>query len=188
LAWGQEPHLPPAALRRALEVNAPSMVEVSNGHRRGPGLVVGAHGQVITSTQWVGLDQAVVHHQGLSLAARVVAANASTGVALLELLEPPPATLRPSAVSPQAALPRGAWLVGIAHGSKGEWRPQAVQVLRVIEAPRSAALVDRPLPPGTPLFDAKGRLAGLVVRPRGRIGAEAVPVAVLRALAAKASR
>jgi hypothetical protein len=92
-----------AALRKAFENNARSVVEVVGPHRSGAGVVVGRDGQVLTSVEHVGLEQATVRVGGQSLPARVVMANAALRAAVV-VVDPP----RPPQPQPVAAAAPGA--------------------------------------------------------------------------------
>ncbi|MGA9521106.1 MAG: serine protease [Myxococcaceae bacterium] len=175
-----------ASLRKAYEQNVHSLVTVKHGKRSGPGVIVGADGQVLTSVQHVGLEQATVVVDGVEHEAQVIAANARLKIAVIQL--PGTTTMdggaRWSVPAVSEAPPtRGHWVVGVvpASGAKKEPSPVAGRVMKEASTSSAFLLTDLALPPGSPLFDTRGRLVALVVERAGRIGSRALPIAAVRA-------
>jgi trypsin-like peptidase len=171
-----------AALRKAFENNAHAVVEVAGPHRSGPGVVVGAGGQVLTSVDYVSLDEATVKLDGRSFRARVVVANADLKVAVVaaELPQGPPdagdaPAFRPPAVRLDETFEAGTELVAITRDQGGALAPRLVEVSKGRKATSPFVEVNASLPNGTPLFDAQGRLVALAVQ-RLKSGARALPV------------
>ncbi len=192
-AWASPPPRPSdGALRRAWERNAHTVVEVSRADgRRGAGVIVGAGGHIATSTHNVDFESATVHMEGRTLRARVIAADARTRVALLELSLPdghPP--LRAPEAHLTASLVQARWLVGIAPSREAgaATRPAAGKILQPVSAPRPHLIAGLALPPGSPLFDERGRLVALVVERAGRHASLAVPLSTVQAHAKAAQR
>jgi hypothetical protein len=163
-----------ASLQRALEAHARSTVEVQGPRRAGPGVIVGSGGQVLTSVEQVGLYEARVGAGPDARRAPVVMANATLKVALLRL----EGEGHPAAAV--ALLPEGAkrpWLIGVlgAGGSRaravaGRAAPARGPFLRVPLA----------LAPGSPLFDAQGRLVAVAVARRGAGACDAPPLSAVK--------
>lgn len=182
-AWASPPPRPSdGALRRAWERNAHTVVEVSRADgRKGAGVIVGAGGHIATSTHNVDFERATVHMEGKSLPARVIAADARTRVALLELSLPTDhAPLRAPEAHVTASLVKAGWLLGIEPAGKTT-RPSVGRVLQPVAAPRPHLIAGLALPPGSPLFDERGRLVALVVERAGRHASLAVPLSTVQA-------
>ncbi|WP_075008182.1 S1 family peptidase [Stigmatella aurantiaca] len=160
-----------ADLQRVMEVHARSVVRVHGPRRAGPGVIVGSQGQVLTSVEHVSLEAAEVEFGGQKLTGAVVLAHAGLKIAVVAA----PAGAYPSVpvkVQPEGL--DGQWLIGVVAGKrKQDARPFAA-VARSAQAP--FVDLDLPLAPGSPLFDAQGRLAAVVVQPR-RGGCRALPLA-----------
>ncbi len=172
------------SLRRAWERNAHTVVEVSRKDgRRGAGVIVGADGHIATSTHNVDFETATVHLDGQSHTARVIAADARTRVALLQLSLPADhGPLRAPEANTKATLEKAHWLVGIEPNDKGT-KPALGKVLQPVTSPRPHLLTELSLPPGSPLFDERGRLVALVVERSGRHASLAVPLSTVQAQA-----
>ncbi len=189
LLAGASPAPSHASLRRAWERNAHTVVAVSGARGGGAGVIVGADGQVATSTLNVDLYEAKVRIAGREVTAKVLSANARTRIALLQLPLEPGQTLRPPQVDLEARLRRQTPLVGIAPSSSSSsskdrgTEPVAGRVLEPATARRPHLLTDLALPPGSPLFDSKGRLVAMVVERVGKTGSLAVPLGPVRAQA-----
>ncbi|MBI3184228.1 MAG: serine protease [Myxococcales bacterium] len=169
-----------AALRKAFEQNRSSVVLVIGPHREGAGTVVGAGGHVLTSVEYVGLHEAQVRIFGVTLPAAVLAADARLGVSLLKVRPQDGGAVELRAVAVGEVEPQlGEVLVGIRRSPRGELSPVLGKVTRVTQA--SHVETDLPLPPGSPLFDARARLAGVSVK-RLRGGCRVLPLARARAL------
>jgi S1-C subfamily serine protease len=176
-----QPRPTPAALRKAWEQNAPSLVTVKHENRSGPGVIAGAGGQVITSVNHVGLEKAKVLVDGAEHEARVVAANAKLKIAVLQIADSTESHW-PAAAVREEPLPRGTWLVGALppKGAKTSPSPLAGRVMKETSPSSPFLMTDFPLPPGSPLFDARGRLVAVVVEYAGRIGSRALPISAIR--------
>ncbi len=171
-----------ADLQKALALYERSVVEVRGPRATGPGVIVGAEGQVLTSVRHVSLEAAEVKYDGQKLPATVVLANAYLQVAIVAA---PSGTYPAVPVRVAADRPVGQWLIGIAPGrGKRKARPMTAQARK---APEPFIDVALPLPPGSPLFDIHGRMVAVSVQRRGRGGCRALPMeAVKRQLAARA--
>ncbi len=172
-----------ASLRKAYEQNVNSLVTVKHGKRSGPGVIVGAQGQVLTSVQHVGLEQATVVADGVEHDAQVIAANARLKIAVVQLPGSDAGVRWSAPAISEAGLARGQWVVGVvpASGRKKEPSPVAGRVMKSSSASAPFLLTDLALPPGSPLFDPRGRLVAVVVERAGRIGSRALPIAAVRA-------
>jgi len=182
-----------AALRKAFENNAQAVVEVVGPHKSGAGVVVGAGGQVLTSVDYVSLEEATVKVAGQSFRARVVMANADLKAAVVAV-EPPPAApdagappaFRPPAVTMEETFAAGTELVAIVRDPAGALAPRLVEVSRGRQATSPFVEVNAPLPNGTPLFAAQGRLVAMAVQ-RRKSSARALPVPEVKGQLARAA-
>jgi hypothetical protein len=167
-----------AALQKALAQHERSVVRVKGTREGGPGVIVGAEGQVLTSVRHVDLEAAQVEYAGQALPATVVLANAHLKVAVIAV----PAGSYPAApVRVTEEDPVGLWLIGVVPG-RGKQPPRPLAA-RARKAPEPFIDVGLALPPGSPLFDAQGRLVAVTVERRGH-GCRALPLeAVKRQLA-----
>lgn len=138
---------------------------------------------MVTVVDHVTLESAVVRTGNRSRTAKVVAANARLKIAVVEATLDEGEQLSAPAVEPHASLRRGTWLVGMKSGRGAETRPSPVtgRIVAATTASRPFFVTDLPLPPGSPLFDTKGRLVALVVERVGRIGSRALPMARVQA-------
>jgi hypothetical protein len=175
------PHAEPtrADLQRALAALERSAVEVEGpGGGRGPGIAVGAGGEVLTSSDWVGPEGATVWHAGARLEARLVLADPGGGLAVVRV---GPGAAAPPAVPVRLLeeVPPDSWLIAAPRfgGRPYPVRLRAAAAGALAPAPHFA--VQQALPPGAPLFDASGRLVGLVVRSAGTRRRLALPLAPL---------
>lgn len=149
-----------ASLRKSFERNAHTLVRVFGPRASGPGVIVGAEGQVLTSVEYVGLERAEVELEGVRRAARVLIADAYEGIALVQLegaTRAAPAQLKP--------VRRGQTLVAI------RWRgarpaPLVVSVKRIPKDRPGQFDLSRAVPNGTPIFDDAQKLLGVVVKSR----------------------
>ncbi|HEY0095415.1 MAG TPA: serine protease [Archangium sp.] len=166
-----EPERPSRAdLQKALALYERSAVRVRGSREAGPGIIVGAEGQVLTSVRHVNLDFAEVEYGGKTLPATVVLANAYLKVAVVAA---PPGTYPAAPVKVSEESPAGQWLIGIRRGrGKQKDRPESA---RARKAPEPFIDVDVALAPGSPLFDTRGRLVAVSVQRRGR-GCRALPL------------
>jgi hypothetical protein len=184
-----------AALRKAFENNAQAVVEVVGPHKSGAGVVVGAGGQVLTSVDYVSLEEATVKVAGQPFRARVVMANAALKVAVVAMELPraapdagvpgPPA-FHPPAARLDETFAAGTELVAIVRDQAGALAPRLVEVSRGRKATSPFVEVNASLPNGTPLFDAQGRLVALAVQ-RRKSSARALPVPEVKGQLAQAA-
>ncbi|MGE6759348.1 serine protease [Corallococcus interemptor] len=170
-----------ADLQRVLELHTRSSVRVRGPQHTGPGIIVGADGQVLTAVSLVGPSSAQVVHAGNALTARVVLSSTSLQVAVVA----GPQGTWPAA--PVRLVPEGLagrWVVGVMPArKKGQRDTPRATVAKTAPAPFFD--VDLTLAPGSPLYDGDGRLVGLVVERRGR-GARALPLSAVKAELASA--
>ncbi|HLL55946.1 MAG TPA: serine protease [Myxococcaceae bacterium] len=181
-----EPPPTRAALRKAFEANRDTVVEVVGPRRKGTGVLVGRTGQVLTSVDFVGLDAARVRRDGQERAARVLLANAALRIAVVEI--DPPGEYPATAVQLNQPPAVGDWVVAISRTKKGAVSPVLGQVMRA-PSERSAFLEVQggAMSPGTPLFDARGKLVAVVVGSGGG-RARALPVPAIKERLAMESR
>lgn len=175
-----EPRPTRATLQKVLELHERSVVQVRGPRGSSPGIIVGSEGQVLTSVAHVSLDSgAQVQHGDTTLSARVVAANGQLKFAVVAAPSGtyPAVPVRPDGVP-------GQWLIGVVRGRDKRETPKVVQAR---EAPAPFLDVDLTLPPGSPLFDAQGRLVAVVVEQRGRRARAVLLGAVKTHLGATAS-
>lgn len=189
-----------AALRKAFENNARSVVEVAGPHASGAGVVVGAGGQVLTSVDFVSLEEATVKVDGQSLRARVVMASAELKAAVVVVdlpaaapdagtgtPAPAPAFPRPPAVRLDETFTAGTELVAIARDPAGALQPRLAEVSRGRKVTSPFVEVNVPLPNGTPLFDAQGRLVAIAVQ-RRKSSSRALPIPEIKGQLAQAEK
>ena len=183
LFTGASPAPTHSALRRVWERNAHTVVEVWSKRGEGAGVIVGADGHIATSTHNIDLYEAKVRINGREVTAKVLSANARSRIALLQVSLEPGETLRASTVHGEAPLAKQSRLVGIAPKKGGGTEPSTGRVLELPRGNRPHLLTDLPLPPGSPLFDHKGRLVAMAVERVGKTGSLAVPLGPVRAQA-----
>lgn len=157
-----------ADLQRTLALHERSVVKVRGERASGPGVIVGAGGQVLTSVRHVGLEAARVEFEGQTLPATVLLANALLQVAVVAA----PAGTYP-AVPVSTGTPAGQWLIGVVPGRGKRQDTPTAGLARA--APEPFIDVDVALPPGSPLFDTRGRLVAVAVQRKGR-GCRALPL------------
>ncbi len=163
-----------ADLQKVLAAHERSVVKVQGPREAGPGVIVGTGGQVLTSVRHISLEAAQVEYEGQTLPATVVLANAYLKVAVIAA---PAGTYPAVPVRVDTGSPTGQWLIGVIPGrGKKKDRPASA---RARKAPAPFFDVDLALPPGTPLFDSKGRLVAVSVQRRGR-GCRALPLDVVK--------
>ncbi|RKG91431.1 serine protease [Corallococcus sp. CA049B] len=170
-----------ADLQRVLDLHARSSVRVRGPQNAGPGIIVGADGQVLTAVCHVGPDSAQVVHAGNALTARVVLSSASLQVAVVAgpqgTWPAVPVRLVPEGLA-------GHWVVGVMPArKKGQRDTPRAAVAKAAPAPFFDVALT--LAPGSPLYDGDGRLVGVVVERRGR-GARALPLSAVKAELASA--
>ena len=159
---------PPAAFRKAFEINRDTLVEVRVHGRKIQGVLVGAQGQVLTSL-------ALKAHQTVQVLvgtrrydASVLLSDASIPVCLLSIA--PPGTFRAAAVRIPPLKP-GDWLVALS-GHSNSIAPDTGQVTRLPTLSHPWMDTTFVAPEGSPLFDTSSRLVGILVRRSGR----AIPI------------
>lgn len=177
-----------AALRKAFEHSRAAWVEVKVKKRTSPGVIVGAAGQVVTSSRVLGdapsgrvrlYGTSVTEHEG-----RVLSSDARLKLAVLQLALPSsgelPEGIRAVAVNLVHPLRRGDWLVGMSPGPKASGpSPNMGRILRSPTDRSPLIETDLRLPPGSPLVDLQGRLVAISVE-LGPAGTRALPIAALR--------
>ncbi|XXF75735.1 serine protease [Myxococcaceae bacterium GXIMD 01537] len=170
----EEPRPTRATLQKVLELHERSVVQVRGPKRSGPGVFVGSQGQVLTSVEHVSLDSgAEVKHGDQTLPAKVLAAN---GTLKFAVVAAPSGTYPAVPVRVQMGSPAGQWLIGVERSRGKRQMPRAAQARG---APAPFLDVDLILPPGSPLFDAQGRLVAVVVQRRGP-GVRALPLEAVK--------
>jgi hypothetical protein len=162
---------------------------VKGPHASGAGVVVGRGGQVLTSVDFVSLEEATVIVNGQSLHARVVMASAELKAAVV-VVDPPsagapdagtppgagaPPELRAAAVRLDETFTAGTELVAIARDEAGALQPRLAEISKGRKVTSPFVEVNVPLPKGTPLFDAQGRLVAIAVQ-RRKSSSRALPV------------
>ena len=162
-----------AALQRVAASCGPSLVVVETAASRVPGVVVGNRGEVLTfaAAPSAGGDappptrvrvgeallEAEALHEDHRAGLRLVRAATAEG----HLLQPVP-------FEPADLLTAGHWVIALVR-KEGTWVSLPLQLVAAKGAGDTQVLVRAALPPGTPLFDARGRLVASVVnRGKGR--------------------
>lgn len=186
-AWAAGPERPTRAAMQKLRAQCERTLLVIEGpERRGPGVLVGAGGEVLTSVAYVGLAQARIHLGDAAHEGRVLYANAGTGLALLRA---------PAALELQTAVPvrvldafkPGHWVIAVTRDAQGTLQTHPLQWIAPPalpgRAPGTRAALRAKLPLGTPLFDARGRLVATVVEERRGIS-WALPIEVMQRVVA----
>src|SRR5690606_2374774 len=125
-------------------------------------------------------ETASVELAGSRLEAAVRLASIDSRFAVVKL---PGGTYPAAPVRARTASLAGTWLIGIVKTARGKATPTAV-VPRPARAPFLS--VGLPLAPGSPLFDADGRLVALAVERRGG-GCLALPLDFVKARLAEGS-
>ena len=142
-----------SALRRAAETGGRAWVRVL-GTGTGPGVLVGTDGQVLTPDALVHGTAALVELGEARRTARVVERLSALGLVLLAIDGDGPFPAPAVRLEP---LTPGEWVVGIGPDGK---KPQLGKVSRGASGPWFE--VSLRLPPGSPVLDRQGRLAGVV--------------------------
>jgi len=168
-----------AVLRRAYQAARSSTVQVIGPKASGTGIIVGAAGEVLTSPQYVGLNDAKVLWNGGQVPAHVAFTDGRLKVALLEISAP--GTFPSVAVKLLDSLEVGSWVIGVVQ-PLGK-RPSVVfgKVTRPSGGEAVFAEAQLALPPGTPVFDEKSRLIGLAVERSGKHAARILPLTTITA-------
>jgi hypothetical protein len=172
------PRPSPSALRRAAEVGGRVSVRVrATGF--GAGVLVGAHGEVLTLATLLRGESALVQLGGTQRPAKLVQRLPSFGLVLLAIdgegpFPAPGARLEPPVL--------GEWVVGVrAAGSP----PALGRITRSADGSFDSPLR---LAPGSPVLDGQGRLLGIVTA-RRREGTRAAALPAVRAqLVARSGR
>ncbi len=163
-----------ATLQKVMELHERSVVRVRGPRRTGPGVIVGSGGHVLTSVEHVSLDTgAEVRHDGHTLPASVVASNGTLKFAVVAA----PSGSYPAV--PVKVVPAGAvgeWFIGVVRGRDKRDKPVAAQARK---APEPFFDVDLALAPGSPLFDASGKMVAVAVQRRGQ-GCRALPLGAVK--------
>lgn len=168
-----------ATLRRTYQDSRSSIVQVVGPKRSGIGIIVGAGGEVLTSLDYVGQSDAVVRWEGRELPARVTLADARLKVAMLEISAP--GSFPSVAVKLRPALERGSWVLGILRYHSKSPSVLVGTVLRPNGDEAPFAETNLALPPGSPVFDAQGRLIALAVERRKKRGTLVLPLSTIKA-------
>jgi len=160
LALGESAASPPpssSALRRAAEAGGRASVRVL-GKGTGPGVLVGAEGQVLTLEALVHGTAALVELGEARRTARVVERLTALGLVLLAIDGEGPFPAPAARLEPLLA---GEWVVGIGEDGKSP-------VLGKVSRGATGAWfeVSLRLPPGSPVLDRQARLAGVVTTRR----------------------
>jgi len=168
-----------AVLRRAYQAARSSTVQVIGPKASGTGIIVGAAGEVLTSPQYVGLNDAKVLWDGGQVPAHVALADARLKVALVEISAP--GTFPSVAVKLQDSLEVGSWVIGVVQ-PLGK-HPSVVfgKVTRPSGGEAIFAEAELSLPPGTPVFDGQSRLIGLAVERSGKHATRILPLSTIKA-------
>jgi len=166
-----------AALQRAMETAARSLVEVHGRRPGGAGVLVGAQGQVLTPLRFVDAQGANVRLGATVLGARLVLASPTLRVAVLNMVGPGPYPAMPVRLESPAV---GAWVVGIVLLPDGRAEPRPGRLLRTPGEEGPWLEVALRLPEGSLLLDGSGKLLGVVVESR-TASALAAPLAAVRA-------
>ena len=169
-----------AAPVAAVEALSASLVEVSGPRARGAGVVVSAEGHVLTSVKYVGLDAADIHAGGEQRAGQVLAADGRLGVAVVQ------GSGKGWHAAPAGRTPpakKGERLVAVTRSASGVMA-HAGAVVKLPTERKPFLETDLRQPPGTPVFDPRGRLVAVLVDGRGR----ALPLTAVRALLAREVR
>jgi len=141
-----------SALRRAAETGGRAWVRVL-GTGTGSGVLVGTDGQVLTPDGLVHGTSALVELGAAKRTARVVERLTQLGLVLLAIDGDGPFPAPTARLEPVVP---GEWVVGIGADGKS---PQLGKVSRVASGLFEVSLR---LPPGSPVLDRQGRLAGVV--------------------------
>lgn len=159
-------------------------MEVIGPHASGAGVIVAENGQVLTSVDFVGLNDARVRIGTALFPAKVLIATADLQIALVGV--DPPSHFPAVAVDSSAFLKKGNWIFGIRRSKNGALIPVLGKVTRSADQRNPFLEGDFSLPEGSPLFDARGRLVAVAVRPvRRRL--RALPIAAVKSQLAGAT-
>jgi hypothetical protein len=167
-----------SALRRAAEAGGRASVRVwATGS--GTGVLVGAHGEVLTLGTLLRGESALVQLGGAQHPARLVQRLPAFGLVLLAVEGEGPFPAPAARLEPPVL---GEWVVGV--GAAGS-APALGRITRAADGSFDSSLR---LTPGSPVLDGQGRLLGIVtVRRRDGTRAAALP-AVRAQLVARSGR
>ncbi len=168
-----------AVLRRAYQAARSSTVQVIGPKASGTGVIVGAGGEVLTSPQYVGLNDAKVVWGGSQVPARVALADARLKVALVEISAP--GSFPSVAVKLRDSLEVGSWVIGIIQPLSKRPSIAFGKVTRSNGGEALFAEAGLSVPPGTPVFDEQSRLVGLAVERSGKHQTRILPLAAIKA-------
>lgn len=174
-----------AALQRVAESCGPALVVVESPSGRGPGVVVGVRGEILTAsgTDTDALRETRVRLGEARLPLETVVDDPRAGLRVLRALGPLESGVQPVPLQPTDALSPGHWVIALVR-KDGAWVSLPLQLRKAASGSASGAWVRAALPPGTPLFDARGRLvASIVGAPKGK-RALAQPLGPLRRMVA----
>jgi S1-C subfamily serine protease len=160
----------PSALRRAAEAGGRASVRV-RATGSGPGVLVGAHGEVLTLGTLLRGESALVQLGGAQHPAKLVQRLPAFGLVLLAVdgegpFPAPGARLEPPVL--------GEWVVGVAAAGSA---PALGRITRATDGSFDTSLR---LAPGSPVLDGQGQLLGIVTA-RRRDGTRAVALPAVRA-------
>lgn len=168
-----------AQLRRTYQVARSSTVEVIGPKAVGTGTIVGSGGEVLTSPQYVGLEEAKVLWDGRQVPARVAFADGRLKAALVEISAP--GSFPSVAVKLRDSLEAGSWVIGVLRPRSKRPSVTFGKVTRSNGAERIFAEAQLTLPPGSPVFDEQSRLIGMAVERSGRQKTRILPLSTIKA-------
>lgn len=153
-----------AALQRVAESCGPSLVIVEHPSGRGPGVVVGAQGEILTATHPTApLRDTRVRFGEVALGVEPVLDDPNTGLRVLRAIDAAAHALAAVPLQPTEALEPGHWVIALVRRD-GAWVSLPLQLSAARGASSPHVQLSAALPLGTPLFDARGRLVAAVVR------------------------
>ena len=173
-----------AVLRRTYEGSRSSIVQVIGPKGSGTGIIVGAGGEVLTSVDYVGLNEAKVRWEGRELPARVTLANASLKVAMVEISAP--GSFSAVAVKLPESLQTGSWVLGFVGAGTSKPSVLVGTVTRSNSEETPFAETNIALAPGSPVFDGQGRMIALAVQRSGKKATLVLPLSKIKAQLASA--
>jgi hypothetical protein len=177
LAAPAPPRPSSSALRRALEAAERALVQVHGRRSGGPGVLVGAQGQILTPLRFVDAEGANVRLGDTVLGARLLLASPTLRVAVLNMVGPGPFPAIPVQLE---APPSGAWVVAIVLLPDGVAQPRLGRLVHVPAEGGPWLAVSLRLPPGSLVLDGAGKLLGVVVEER-RTDSLAAPLSAVHA-------
>jgi len=166
----------PFAFRKVVERARPSLVRIVS-EPRGTAVLVGVHGELLTSAHLVRGSHVSVEYRGETRTATLVVKDEESGAALLALA---PGDYPAAAVGSPATLAPGRFLVGLSLDASGELAAapgHVFETLRPAEGGPPHLRTDVAGPAGSALFNSRAELVALHVGPR----LATVPIDELRA-------